>query len=106
MRSGETRGNDTCGKREPSSSRSIGNSTSIDKISTIDSTLRTLCLHTQVHAVWRTGLFEIRPLEYYDGMRRLGIEVYWQTNQGHTIDDDDVLVTKRPISSINLSEYP
>jgi hypothetical protein len=38
-------------------------------------------------------------------MRKLGIEVYWQTNQGHTIDDD-VLVTKRPISSINLSEYP
>jgi hypothetical protein len=28
-------------------------------------------------------MFAIPPFEYHDDMRKLDIEVYWQTNQGH-----------------------
>lgn len=54
--------------------------------------------------MWADGMFAIRSFEYHDDMRKLDIEVYWQTNRGHTIDED-VSIRNQPASSIDLLGY-
>jgi hypothetical protein len=48
--------------------------------------------------------FAIRPLHHSDGTRKLGVEIHWQTNQGHTINESS-LITNQPASSMDLSRY-
>lgn len=75
-----------------------------DPTKAFDHCANLMCMAKDVHAMWGDGMFAIRPLEYHDDNRKLDIEVYWQTNQGHKIDED-VSIRKQPASSIDLSGY-
>ncbi|KAE8350777.1 hypothetical protein BDV28DRAFT_31606 [Aspergillus coremiiformis] len=57
-----------------------------------------ICLTKQIHALWDNGWIAFRPLNYHDDMKKLDIELYWQPNQGHKLNDR-IPMTKLPVSS-------
>lgn len=52
--------------------------------------------------MWNDGFLAFRPLGYHDEMRKLDIQVFWQPNQGHRLNDR-IPITKKAISSGGLA---
>lgn len=61
-----------------------------------------ICLNKDIHSMWNDGFLAFRPLGYHDEMRKLDIQVFWQPNQGHRLNDR-IPITKKAISSGGLA---